>query len=47
VVSTDAERRLERERAEQAETAYRRLVAERTSSGAGDATGARILDAKR
>ena len=41
--STEAERRLEHERAEQAEGAYRRLVAERsTSSGAGDASGARI-----
>jgi len=41
----DAERRLERERAEQAEAAYRRLVAERShdSGGAGDANGARIL----
>lgn len=45
VAGTDAERRLERERAEQAEAAYRRLVAERSSrgGGAGDATGARIL----
>ncbi len=44
VASTDAERRLERERAEQAEAAYRRLVAERSTSdrGAGDASGARI-----
>ncbi|HEX7950370.1 MAG TPA: IS110 family transposase [Candidatus Limnocylindrales bacterium] len=39
-----AERRLERERAEAAEAAYRRLVADRTAggSGAGDASGARI-----
>jgi transposase len=44
LTSTDAQRRLERERAEQAEAAYRRLVAERSTSGsgAGDATGARI-----
>jgi len=44
VAGTAAERRLERERAEQAEAAYRRLVAERPSggSGAGDANGARI-----
>lgn len=44
LTSTEAERRLERERAEQAEVAYRRLVAERSTSrsGAGDATGARI-----
>ncbi len=45
VATSEAERRLERERAEQAEAAYRRLVAERDprGSGAGDANGARIL----
>lgn len=45
VAGTDAERRLERERAEQAEAAYRRMVAERSGreGGAGDANGARIL----
>jgi transposase len=45
VAGTLAERRLERDRAEQAEAAYRRLVAERSTggSGAGDANGARIL----
>jgi transposase len=44
MASTAAERRLEQERAEQAEAAYRRLVAERSTSGsgAGDASGARI-----
>lgn len=45
VTGTDVERRLDRERAEQAEAAYRRMVAERSDgrSGAGDANGARIL----
>jgi transposase len=44
LANTDAERRLERERAEGAEAAYRRLVAERSTGrrGAGDASGARI-----
>jgi transposase len=44
LTSSHAERRLELERAEQAEAAYRRLVAERSTrgNGAGDATGARI-----
>ncbi len=44
LAGTAAERRLETERAEQAEAAYRRLVAERSTngSGAGDANGARI-----
>jgi transposase len=44
VTGNEAERRLELERAEQAETAYRRLVADRSDrgGGAGDATGARI-----
>jgi transposase len=44
VTGSEAERRLELERAEQAETAYRRLVADRSDrgGGAGDATGARI-----
>jgi transposase len=45
LTSTEAERRLERERVEQAEAAYRRLVADRSTSGsgAGDATGAAHL----
>jgi hypothetical protein len=44
IATSDVERRLERERAEQAEGAYRRLVSERAAdgSGAGDASGARI-----
>ncbi len=44
VSGSDAERRLERERAEQAEAGYRRFVAKRSTSGsgAGDASGARI-----
>jgi len=44
LAASEAERRLERERAEQAETAYRRLVADRAAAGngAGDANGARI-----
>jgi transposase len=45
IKGTEAERRLDRERAEQAEAAYRRMVAERSDGGggAGDANGARIL----
>ena len=43
IAASDAERRLEHERAEQAEAAYRRLVADVDRSGAGDANGARIL----
>ncbi len=43
IASSAAERRLEQERAEQAEAAYRHRVADRVSeSGAGDASGARI-----
>ena len=45
IAGTDAQRRLELERAGHAEAAYRRMVAERSGgrSGAGDANGARIL----